>query len=252
MIRTCLRMVGMTLLAANGAACAQNCGSGCGGQGGYGSAGSTNCGREISQADAEALWAPYCTETCFDFSRHHGHSGRCKPGGNFGYGSCGAGKFGACGACGSAGCAGGCGGKAAGCTGKAGGCAGGDGHRLGHSGFGSGSGSGRGQGNRFSLLSSGSGNCFGYPAGGYGNCGSCGTSCSKGGDACGCDAGGHADGGGGRLFRHLGGHGHSGLFSKSASSCGSKGGYFEEGCSGGVTAGLQCDGAGCGTHFSRK
>ena len=124
---------------------AQGCGCGgdygyasvaMGGYGGFGG-GSNNCGRDISQGDAAALWSNYCTESCTDhsggglFSRLKAKcgGGLCG-GGGFGGGHCGGGGFGGGfgyggGSCGcDQGCfgypAGGCGG---GCGG--GGCGGG-------------------------------------------------------------------------------------------------------------------------------
>ena len=105
-------------------------GGGCG-AGGYG--GVNNCGREITQGNAAALWADYCTESCTDngglFSHlkgKHGCKGGCGCKGHGG-GSCGCnqGCFGypsggGCGA-GGGGCLGG-GRHAGGCGKHAGGC----------------------------------------------------------------------------------------------------------------------------------
>ena len=113
---------------------AQDCGCGGGGYGyapiaiggGYGAGGYggfNNCGREITQGNAAALWADYCTESCTDNGGLFGHrKGKCGKGhcgrgggGGFGYGGgggcCDQGCFGypaGCG-CGGGGIGGGCG-----------------------------------------------------------------------------------------------------------------------------------------------
>lgn len=231
-------MLALGAMAFAGSAFGQGCGTdfGCGG-------GATNCGREISNADAEGLWAEYCHETCFDYGRNRrcGLRGGCASGDCFGYSS------GGCGACDS-GLAGLRGRKMGGRGGDCGGagdcgCAGGRG-RL----FGGG-------------LSGGGANCHGYPGGGFGSCS----------DGCGGGFGGGREGrfgasrggcglfsrggcGGrseGTLFRFLTGGNGQGLFSRSAANCGSCGEYFNEavGYEYG-TSGIVSNVAGCGTDFA--
>lgn len=232
MYRICYFSLAIALLTTTSIAWGQGCSDGCGDYGGYGV---TNCGREISQADAEGLWGGYCTETCYDFSRKHhcrlgDHRRNLGEGGGFGYG-------------------------AAGCCGKS---------ECGSSQFVAGQGRGAGAisghhrhratRNIFSRDASGCG--FGYPGGGYGNCG-CGGSCDAQPANCGCDgAGDFQQGlrwrqpGGHRAQHHCGGHGHGRLFGRSAANCGACGGYFDEsvGAEWG-NAGIRSNVAGCGTNF---
>ncbi len=217
----------VTVLVAGGSAFGQGYGAGYGGySSGYGAGcggGGTHCGREISQADAEGLWAGYCTESCYDFRRQRGGAGRhgCGLGGGQG-GSGGCFGYGAdCGSCGVSG-------------GRAGHLHGGlhGGHLGGRLGGGFGGG--------ISTAGVGAGNCFGYPGGGFGNCGSCNSGLGDGG----CSGG--AVGGRGLFGHHghglIGHHGrhfgarHSGPFqylgdgqavAPTAANCGVNGGYFD-------------------------
>ena len=205
--------------------------------------GGENCGREITNGQAAALWGNYCNDNCTINSNYAGYRGH---GGCLG-GGCGSsaytsaftsyGSYGYPGGSSCGGCGGGCGG---GSFGYAGGCGGGCGSSCGggfaqayrghHRGCGKGHGgcgkSHRGCGlhrqSAYSIASScGGGSCGGSYGGSYG--GSC-NSCSSGGyastgfsgysSACGCKGcGGPVRGLLGKVLHHhrggrgCGGHG---------------------------------------------
>lgn len=203
--------------------------------------GGENCGREITNGQAAALWGNYCNDNCTINSNYAGYRGH---GGCLG-GGCGSsaytsaftsyGSYGYPGGSSCGGCGGGCGG---GSFGYAGGCGGGCGSSCGggfaqayrghHRGCGKGHGgcgkSHRGCGlhrqSAYSIASScGGGSCGGSYGGSYG--GSC-NSCSSGGyastgfsgysSACGCKGcGGPVRGLLGKvLHHHRGGRGCGG------------------------------------------
>ena len=167
-------------------------GGGYGGDfGGYGMAdlGTNNCGREISNQGAAALWGGYCTETCVSHQRGGllGRHGRGGCGGGRGCGGGGLGKFGypsGGGCCGNRGCFGyptscgtcGCGGGA-GLGGFHKGCSLFGKHRARHRGL---LGKLKGCGGGCSLFSKTSNCNYGY-GGGFGAGGGCGSSCGLGG-----------------------------------------------------------------------
>ncbi len=146
-------------------------GCGCGGE-------MNNCGREISQGDAAALWGNYCSERCQTVGGHHGLFSRLKGG----CGGGGASGFGG-GGCGC-GCDQGCFGYPAGGCGcnAAGGCGGGYGGGLlaGKLGGGCGKCGSKGRcGCRSKRSKRGASACGEAPVGFSGGCDTCG--CSDGG-----------------------------------------------------------------------
>ena len=206
--------------------------------------GGENCGREITNGQAAALWGNYCNDNCTinsNYAGYRGHGG-CLGGGcgssaytsaftsygSYGYpggsscGGCGGGSFGYAGGCGG-GCGSSCGGGFAqayrghhrGCGKGHGGCG------RGHGGCGkSHRGCGLHRQSAYSIASScGGGSCGGSYGGSYG--GSC-NSCSSGGyastgfsgysSACGCKGcGGPVRGLLGKvLHHHRGGRGYGG------------------------------------------
>lgn len=190
---------------------------------GYGLSGSQNCGRAITQQQAEGLWADYCTEGC----TYQGGGGGGRKCGRCGLkgGACGcnSGSFGypTGGGCGGGGCGGG---KLGGC--KLGSRHGGCGCKLKglHSGGGGCDDCGGGHGGFAGDFSS-----FGGGLGGFGG----------GHGGCGCKLKGrHGGGHGGCKLKGLHGGGHGGCgcklfggckkFGHSAQQCGTSGAYFEE------------------------
>lgn len=174
--------------------------------------GGANCGREISNYEAAALWSDYCYDNC---TINQGCGGGCGSSCGLGFG-----KLFARG-CGTSACeqpANDCG---CGCGGRAGHCLGGKLRGM-FSGI-------RGGGD------CGCGDCFGYPAGCASDCGGCNTGCDQG-----CDSGCNA-GCGGRLrgklagmFSHRGcgcrlfscGNWHDRMFSGFYARHGARGNYF--------------------------
>ena len=244
-----------------------------------------NCGRGITQQQAEGLWGGYCTESCA--YQHQGN-----PGG--GCSLCGA--KGGCG-CGSGGCNNGSFGYPTGGGGGCGGgsCLGGKGHGCklrglhggGHfgnglfgagaaGGCGSGSCGGKGCGCKLHQLIHGGGHFGAGAAGGYGS-GSCG------GKGCGCKLHQLIHGGGGGFGAgsgdscdsgSCGGGGHCGScklkslmsgcklfgggcckFKHSAQACGTNGAYFDEAVgyeygTGGMQSCVSCGGMGANQMYA--
>ena len=172
--------------------------------------GGANCGREISNYEAAALWADYCYDDCSINGGCGGCGHGCRLGGRlFSRG------------CGTSACDTGCGEAVQDCGS---GCGGHGGHCLGGKLRGLFAGHGAGCG-------CGCGDCFGYPAGCANDCGGCDTGCDQ---RCNSGCGGRLRGKLAGMFSHRGcgcrlfscGGWHDRMFSGFYARHGARGSYF--------------------------